>query len=265
MSGVAQDGDGQVAQRGHHPGSGACSDTGGVLAERHVAHVVQTVLDTPVALYPVGDQVRLGGEHVEIADEVDDFDGSFAFDGAGAADLDDLADVVESDHLGGHFHSFDGVGDASATRGIGGRVAADLVPPQRFQLIVEGGLIALDTHHEVPAAINDVVGCRALGMERVDGDDHVGDVDRVEQIDQFGDLVGLRADRDLTDHRSRLVIHRGEQMRSIPSVIDATAQRLAVDCNDPSTVNTAELQSHPRVGDLVEGVAVDAFEGAADC
>ena len=40
--------DGEVTERGHDSWAGAGADTGGVLGEGDVAHVVQAVFDVPV-------------------------------------------------------------------------------------------------------------------------------------------------------------------------------------------------------------------------
>jgi len=48
VSGLPDQSDGEVAQRGHDPGPCPGPDLGGVLAERDVAHPVDLVLDAPV-------------------------------------------------------------------------------------------------------------------------------------------------------------------------------------------------------------------------
>lgn len=115
------DGDGEVVQGGHDAWSVAGADAGGVLAEGGVADIVHTVFDAPVvALHSVGDEVRLGGECVEIADEIDDFDARSTFDGTSATHLDDLTDAA---------------GDPSATIGAEGTAGANVLQRNDFNTL----------------------------------------------------------------------------------------------------------------------------------
>ena len=59
-SGQPQDGDGEVAQAGHDPGTVGCSDLRPVFVEHDVAHPVQAVLDCPVSTDDVGQLSRAG-------------------------------------------------------------------------------------------------------------------------------------------------------------------------------------------------------------
>jgi len=48
-SGQTQQTDGQVAQRGHHLSSGAFANAAAIFVEAHVAHIMQAILNAPVA------------------------------------------------------------------------------------------------------------------------------------------------------------------------------------------------------------------------
>ena len=48
-TGEAEEGDGQVADRGHHLRAGAFADAGAVLVEGHIPDPMETILDRPMA------------------------------------------------------------------------------------------------------------------------------------------------------------------------------------------------------------------------
>ena len=92
-----------VADRGRDLWTGAGADGRAVLVERHVAHPVDAVLDSPVLAQPGGDRGGASLFERQAADCVDHLDGA----GTGgdhdafAGDLNDLSGVGESDAAGG--------------------------------------------------------------------------------------------------------------------------------------------------------------------
>src|SRR5674476_604678 len=69
--GQAQDGDREVAQAGHDAGAVAGADLGQVLAERHVADPMESVLDGPVTAQRGGELVRTGLGRAQRGDRID--------------------------------------------------------------------------------------------------------------------------------------------------------------------------------------------------
>ena len=61
-------------------------------------------------------------------------------------------------------------------------------------------VVAVESEDVVAVGLDDGLGGLALAMQRVGGDDRVGDVDRVEKCSQHGDLVGLGSDGELGEH-----------------------------------------------------------------
>src|SRR5512132_1962366 len=70
--GPAEGADDQVAQAGHDLRAGPGAQLGGVLGKRHVADVVQTVLDLPVPADEVSEPGRAGLLIGQAGDRVDD-------------------------------------------------------------------------------------------------------------------------------------------------------------------------------------------------
>ena len=60
--------------------------------------------------------------------------------------------------------------------------------------------------------LHQIAGGFGWGMERIDGDDDIGDVERIEPICDRGNLVGFDVDRDLTADLTRTMPQPGEEM-----------------------------------------------------
>ena len=89
----------------------------------------------------------------------------------------------------------------------------DLFPRQRAQPAQQRGLVELRREQVVAAALVQVVGVVAVGVDGVGGDQDIGQVQIVEQRGERGDLAALLRDRDLPeDDAAGLVEHR-HQMR----------------------------------------------------
>jgi hypothetical protein len=82
----------------------------------------------------------------------------------------------------------------------------DLPPGQPDQLGVQLRLVRLRDQDVVGAAVVQVVGVPALGMQCVGGEQHVGQVDAVEQRSERGDLVGLPVDSEMKDEGGAAVV-----------------------------------------------------------
>jgi hypothetical protein len=122
-------------------------------------------------------------------------------------------------------------------RGVAGVDVAggdrDLGPGQGFERGEQCRLVLFDGEHEPRAAVVEVLGVGALGVQGVRGDHRVGqgDTDRGEPVEQRGehrDLVGLRADLDLTQDQGVLVGRGREQMHLVALGVGGTAHCLAI-------------------------------------
>src|SRR5512135_2848579 len=65
------EGDGQIAQRGHDLRSRASAQARTGFTKGDIAHVMQTVLDTPMAPLQIEEASRTGRDGSEVGDEVD--------------------------------------------------------------------------------------------------------------------------------------------------------------------------------------------------
>ena len=110
----------------------------------------------------------------------------------------------------------------------------DLAPGQRLELLVQRGLVGLDDQQVGGVLVGDQpVGVLTLGVERVGGDDGVGQVQPLQQRPEPGDLVGGVLDVGLGQDRAAGVVHRRQQVHLRPAVVAAAAQGLAVDRDRP--------------------------------
>ena len=65
------EGDGQIAQRGHGLRSRACAQASTIFAKGDIAHIMQAVLDAPMAPRQIEEASRTGLDGGEVGDEVD--------------------------------------------------------------------------------------------------------------------------------------------------------------------------------------------------
>jgi hypothetical protein len=77
----------------------------------------------------------------------------------------------------------------------------DLRPGQPDQPGMQLRLVRLRDQQVVPAAVVQVLGVCALGVQRVRGDQHIGQVETVQQRGERGEFVGLALDLGLAQHR----------------------------------------------------------------
>ena len=102
-------------------------------------------------------------------------------------------------------------------------------------------------------------------MGGVAGDDRVGQVHRVQQVLDLGDLIGVLGDGVLGDDHLLLVQHRGEQLDLLP-VADA-AQPFPVDRDRAQQVlqlPRVRQAAQPAPGQLIQCRRVDLLEQGAD-
>ena len=72
------EGDGQIAQRGHDLRSRAGAQAGTVFAKGDIAHIMHTILNAPMTPRQIEEAARAGLDGSEVGDEIDHFLGGFA-------------------------------------------------------------------------------------------------------------------------------------------------------------------------------------------
>lgn len=201
MAVQAQGADSQVAQAGHHAGSGAGRGLGFVLVVGDVAHPVQSILDAPVPADVSGQLLGAGLLGVQAGDAV----GDLLADSlpTQAADV-----AAHPEHLGGVREGDGGVaGDRRDTGGallgapvpaVEGNMLGREVAGRAGQRLLERGqqvrLVALDRQYVVGSSIGDQVARGLpLGVQGVGGDHQAAQIQAGQQRCQLGNLVGLAA------------------------------------------------------------------------
>jgi hypothetical protein len=192
-------------------------------------------------------------------------------DPAGDADrLGGVGEVQASD--GGDLEAADLQACVPAVAGV--VLGWDAAPGQGGELVVQGGLVALDDEQVGGVLGGDQpLGVLTLGVERVSGHHPTGKVQPVQQRPEPGDLVGGVVDTGLAQDRQGGVVHRGEQVDLRIGVVAAAAQGLAVDRDRPPGRPGCRwrpggrwgwLVGQPPADHLVQRVRVDARQDAAD-
>jgi hypothetical protein len=129
----------------------------------------------------------------------------------------------------------------------------DLALGQSLELLVQGGLVGLDDQ-QVGGALDadQPVGVVTLGVEGVGGDDSPGQVQRLQQRLEAGDLVGGVVDIGLAQDTTASVVHRGERegTLSLSPTGEGPTVDLRVNANwwtvpaVPGDESTGELTQH---------------------
>jgi hypothetical protein len=109
----------------------------------------------------------------------------------------------------------------------------DLRPGQPDQLGMQLRLVRLRDQQVVPAAVVQVLGVCALGVQRVRGEQHIGQVETVQQRGERGDFVGLALDLGLAQHCPGCGVERGQQMHLGVLIGAGAAGGLPVDRDHP--------------------------------
>jgi hypothetical protein len=100
----------------------------------------------------------------------------------------------------------------------------ELPPRQPGELGVQGWLVGLDDQQVGGVLLGDQpVSMSVLGVERVGGDDGVGQVQVVQQRPELGDLVGRVVHLGLCQDRAGGVVHRRQQVHLPVAVVAAAA------------------------------------------
>jgi hypothetical protein len=105
-----------------------------------------------------------------------------------------------------------------------------------------------------------------VGLERVGGDHHLGQVEVGQQWLQAGDLAGGAIDLALGQHHAAGVVHTGKQV-DLAAVVAGAAQRLAVHGHRPRPPRwprRAVAVGEPGADGVGEGLRVQARQGPAD-
>ena len=125
----------------------------------------------------------------------------------------------------------------------------NLFPGQGPELAEQAGLVALDRDQVVGAAVVQVGGVLALGVQRVRGDQHVPSrpVDLVEQAGEHGDLVRLAVHGDLGADHAGAVIQARQQVRR--GILRRSGRR-AGSCRPPPAPAAGPAPGGPPAGPL---------------
>lgn len=117
----------------------------------------------------------------------------------------------------------------------------DASPGQVLHLGIQAGLVLLH-HQDVmgPLAGDKELGVLALGVQGVGSDDAPGQVQRLQQRREPGDLVGLAVHPELAEHSTTALIEGGQQVYrlAVGAGVTGTPHRLAVHA-------TARRRHHP--------------------
>lgn len=108
-----------------------------------------------------------------------------------------------------------------------------------------------------------------MGLERVGGDHHAGQVQRRKQRGERGDLLGRAGDLALGQHLAALLVHRRQQMRraAVAAGTSGAANGLAVHGHCPPLAGRPTLRlpvGQPGANSSGQGVWVQARKRAAD-
>ena len=111
----------------------------------------------------------------------------------------------------------------------------------------------LDGHHVAGAPAEDDLRGVALRVHGVDRDDCAGQAgERLQQVPDRGDLVGLLVHGDLAEDRADAVCQRRDQVRGLPCLVLGAADGLAVDGDHQPAADLHGPGVHPGTENLVE-------------
>jgi hypothetical protein len=147
------------------------------------------------------------------------------------------------------------------------------VPGQAGAAFQQDGLVGLDDEQVVGLLSGDQeLGGVGVGLQRVGGDHHPGQVEPVQQRGERGDLFGGAGDLALGQHRAAGVVHTGQQVdrAAVGGGPFGAAQGLAVDGDRPSagggsaTLPLSLLVCQPGADGAGQGVGIQARQSSAD-
>jgi len=151
----------------------------------------------------------------------------------------------------------------------------DAPPGQVLDLGVQARLVLLHDQDVVRLLFRDKeLGVLALGVQRVGGDDAPGQVQRLEQRREPGDLVGLAVHPDLAEHNTTALIEGGQQVHrlAVAAGMTGAAHRLAVHRHRPPGARAVSCgladglqpRIQPGPDSSIQRVRVGRFQHAAD-
>jgi hypothetical protein len=151
----------------------------------------------------------------------------------------------------------------------------DAPPGQVLDLGVQARLVLLHDQDVVRLLFRDKeLGVLALGVQRAGGDDAPGQVQRLEQRREPGDLVGLTVRPDLAEHNTTALIEGGQQVYRLAAGAGMTGapHRLAVHRDRPpgaprvscGLAGGLQPRIQPGPGGGIQRVRVCGFQHAAD-
>jgi len=121
----------------------------------------------------------------------------------------------------------------------------------------------LDGHHVAGAPAEDDLRGVALRVHGVDRDDCAGQAgERLQQVPDRGDLVGLLVHGDLAEDRADAVCQRRDQVRGLPCLVLGAADGLAVDGDHQPAAGPRGPGVQPGAEHPVEHVGADQGERA---
>jgi hypothetical protein len=137
------------------------------------------------------------------------------------------------------------------------------------QLPVQGRLVGFHDQQVVPAAVMEVVGVSTLSVQRVRGQQHIRQVDAIQQRSECGDLAvlpALAADLGLPEDHPARVIERGQQMHLSPVVGARAAGGFPVDRNHPHSPGrrVGPAYGQPPGHRDIQRVQVNSLQDPAD-
>jgi hypothetical protein len=275
VAGHFHDPDGEVAQGGHDLGAVSGADLGGVLAVGHVADVVQG-FDAPVAADPPGE---VGGAGLGDGQAGDPVGGDSPPPARGerpdaAGDGDGLGGVREG-QPGRDGGGLDRAGLLAAVPAVALAVCGwDGAPGQVLDLGIQAGLVLL--HDQDVAGVlagHQELGVLALSVHRVRGDHAPGQVQRLQQRREPGDLVRLAVHGGLAEDGGRLLVADCHQVGGLPACagVPGAAQRLAVHSQRPlpapglsARLPGGQRRPQPGAHRGIERASVDPLQHPAD-
>ena len=98
-------------------------------------------------------------------------------------------------------------------------------------IVMQRALVALQCQGIVAALLDDLLGDRALAVERIGGHDRAFQRQHGQQLRHRGDLVGFGVSGDLRQHQALLAAPGTDhvQRRFAAGAIEGAAQHLAID------------------------------------
>lgn len=265
-TGDAEQRDSQVAERGHDLSAGASADTRTVFIKGPIADPVETVFNCPIVAAQGEETLGMGFFGFEAGDAVNGFGPGFLRDHLRGIALDgeNLCGIGKV-QISGQFRAGpDGADFQAAMAFIGGGVRGG----NRFQIQIgdvlpKGRLIVFDDEQVISLLFCDHVrGGVLLSVPRIRRNEGAFQRQRVEELRQFGNLVGFLSHIDLADHDGFLVEDRAHQTGSPLARLVAAPQAFPIDGDRIS--GPQMLSGDPLADFRIQAVGIELLQDAAD-